>query len=278
MFLAKKTADVFSQQALRGLVAGLAFGLVGEGGKRGHRSFKSSAAAGQWDMSLADSSRTCRMTLRAAGSDGPKSVSMPAGCRRSLPILSTVGTFEVPRADHIALADISGKPVLDFAADGGLPSVPMGHKARPIVSSRSRVLSRKANIWPRRRRPRRRGFQPVETKSAESTAVPSRITAALKPGDLAGRYGVLRDGNKDTGCMITLDDKTRAAKGGFKATLAPACRDQGIVIFDPMGWQLAGGRLVLTARKGHTTHLDLQPDSTWAKDPKEGKALSLKKQ
>ncbi len=49
------------------------------------------------------------------------------------------------------------------------------------------------------------------------------------------------------------------------------------MIFDPVGWQLVDGRLVLTARKGHTTHLDSQPDGTWKKDPKDGKGLSLKK-
>ncbi len=235
------------------------------------------AAAGQWDMSLADSSRSCRMTLRADG-QGPKSVSMPAGCKRSLPILSTVGTFEVPSADHIALADSAGKPVLDFAAAGGptfSANGPQGETYRLVAVSGPFAQSEQMAQATPAKPP---GFQPVDPKPAASTAMPGRITSAMKPADLAGRYNVLRDGNKDTGCMITLDDKTRAAKGGLKATLAPACRDQGIVIFDPMGWQLTAGRLVLTARKGHTTHLDLQQDGTWEKDPKEGKSLSLKRQ
>ena len=76
--------------------------------------------------------------------------------------------------------------------------------------------------------------------------------------------------------MLTLDDKARGLKGN-KAALAPACRDQGLVIFDPAGWSLEKGHLTLTARKGHQTHLDLQSDGLWLKDPKEGKSLSLKK-
>jgi hypothetical protein len=238
------------------------------------------AAVGQWDMSLADSNRTCRMTLRADPAAGQNAVSMPAGCRRSLPILAKVGTFEVPRADHIALADQTGTPVLDFAEESGSSFVangPEGETYRLVSVSNSFAPS---EAVAQTQKPKAPGFQVVETKTAAapaSTAVPSRIAMAVKPGDLAGRYAVLRDGTKDTGCMITLDDKARAPKGGMRATLAPACRDQGIVIFDPMGWQLVAGRMVLTARKGHTTHLDLQPDSTWAKDPKEGKGLSLKK-
>ena len=49
------------------------------------------------------------------------------------------------------------------------------------------------------------------------------------------------------------------------------------MIFDPVGWRIIGGRLVLTARKGHTTQLDLQPDGTWLKDVKDGASLTLKK-
>jgi Protease inhibitor Inh len=99
---------------------------------------------------------------------------------------------------------------------------------------------------------------------------------AATPSDVAGRYAVLRDGGKDTGCMLTLDKRAPAADRE-RASLAPGCRDQGIVIFDPAGWQIVNGRLVLTARKGHKTYLDAQPDGTWKKDPKEGKGLTLKK-
>lgn len=234
---------------------------------------------GQWDITLADSNRSCRMTFRADSTGGPTGISMPAGCKRALPILANVGTFDVSTADHIALEDQAGKPVLDFAGDGRLSFIangPEGETYHLIAISGAYVQGQRMAQATPAKTP---GFQTVESSkaAAESTAMPSRITAAIKPGDLGGRYAVLRDGNKDTGCMITLDDKSRAPKGGFKATLAPACRDQGIVIFDPMGWQLIGGHMVLTARKGHTTHLELQQDGTWEKDPKEGKALGLKK-
>ena len=66
---------------------------------------------------------------------------------------------------------------------------------------------------------------------------------------VAGRYAILRADDKDTGCMLTLETSARA--GGSKALLAPACRDNGMVIFDPVAWSLERGRLALTARKGH---------------------------
>jgi Protease inhibitor Inh len=111
---------------------------------------------------------------------------------------------------------------------------------------------------------------------AASVCVVGAGARAAAPADAAGRYSILRDDGKDTGCMLTLDSHGKAP-GRNKASLAPGCRDQGIVIFDPAGWQIVNGRLVLTARKGHKTYLDAQPDGTWKKDPKEGKNLTLKK-
>ena len=42
---------------------------------------------------------------------------------------------------------------------------------------------------------------------------------------------------------------------GGKAQLAPACRDNGIVVFDPMNWRSEEGKIVLTALKGHKIEL-----------------------
>jgi hypothetical protein len=104
----------------------------------------------------------------------------------------------------------------------------------------------------------------------------AQVSTAYVQAEAAGRYSVLREGGKDTGCMLTLDAKGTTQRKG-KASLAPGCRDQGIVIFDPAGWEIMNGRLVLTARKGHKAHFDARSDGSWEKDAAEGKALSLKK-
>jgi hypothetical protein len=115
-----------------------------------------------------------------------------------------------------------------------------------------------------------------EKPAAAQSAVAAGSTA--RPNDVAGRYIILREGGKDVGCMLTLDDKARAANGDLKAQLAPACRDQGFVIFYPVAWRVERGRLVLTARKGHAAAFDRQADGAWWKDPAEGgKPLGVKK-
>jgi hypothetical protein len=108
-----------------------------------------------------------------------------------------------------------------------------------------------------------------------AAGVSAPLALAASPGDAAGRYSILREGDKDTGCMLTLDARVRG-RAGLKAQLAPACRDNGVVIFDPVGWGLDQGRLVLTARKGHKARFDKDASGVWRRDAKEGKALSLK--
>jgi hypothetical protein len=260
------------------------------------------AAAGQWDMSLGATDRTCRMTLEAGtASGGP--VDMPALCRRSLPILIKVGAWNLPKTDDIELADASGKPILDFVArsEAALSaSGPEGEtyalvpvnapgdfkfepenvsgapgfdvvQATPPTPSESRPPENSGSTPPANP-----AASTAPAKSAVPPPKPSAAASAMKPGDVAGRYSVEREADKDASCLLILNDQAKA-QGGYKASLGPACRDQGIMIFDPVGWRLANGRLVLTARRGHTTHLDLQPDGTWLKDPNEGKPLTLKK-
>lgn len=93
------------------------------------------------------------------------------------------------------------------------------------------------------------------------------LAGAFAAGEIAGRYSVLRD-DKDTGCMLTL-------KGGGGAQLAPACRDNGIVVFDPVKWAIDHGRLALTARKGHKAHFEKDDAGVWRRDAKEGGKAAL---
>jgi hypothetical protein len=93
------------------------------------------------------------------------------------------------------------------------------------------------------------------------------IAGALAAGDAAGRYAVLRD-DKDTGCMLTLS-------GGGRAQLAPACRDNGIVVFDPVRWMADRAGLTLTARKGHAAHFEKDSAGIWRRDAKEAGKSAL---
>lgn len=228
---------------------------------------------GAWTLSLDNGSRECRVTLRPDVAAPGYAVAMPVGCHRAFPVLGAVAIWTEPGDGKLQFDDSSGQPVLNFEpADGGAlkSTSPDGaiYVLQPIGPHKPVVLT-VATAAAR-----------IVTAAGASTGTPKPVTAKLplpSVAEMAGHYAVLRDKAKDTGCMVTFDDKSHGPKGSLKANLAPACRDQGIVIFDPVGWQLQGGHLVLTARKGHTTRLDLQEDGSWLKDPKDGKSLSLKR-
>lgn len=92
--------------------------------------------------------------------------------------------------------------------------------------------------------------------------------AVDRAGDVAGRYSILRD-DKDTACMLTLQP-------GGKAQLAPACRDNGIVVFDPISWRLEQGKLVMKARKGHKLELLRDAAGVWRREGADGKGLGFR--
>ncbi len=219
-------------------------------------------AVGQWDLTLDGSSKTCRLTLRGEQVHGGNYVGIPAGCRRALPALANVIAWTLAAGGEIDLADVYGAPLLSFFPKDGGALAATGPQGETYKLTFAASAPQPAHA-------------PAQSAGAAEPAAAAAKTAtrlSLRPADVAGRYAVLREAGRDTGCMVTLDQSS-------KAYLAPACRDQGIVTFDPVGWRLAGSRLVLTARKGHTTQLDLQPDGTWLKDATlgNGKSLGLKK-
>jgi hypothetical protein len=224
--------------------------------------------SGLWDIALDGGPHRCRLSLRPEHSDrGDHFMVLAPACRRLMPILTKAGRW-TSDADRVTFKEPSGSPVIDFARDGS------GFKAVTPDGATYR-MTMVAAIGRDAAGPETEGLPQPETPPVIHLAATKRV-ATERPSELAGRYAILREKGRDTGCMLTLDDKTRV-RGGDRAALAPACRDQGIVVFDPVAWQIVNGRLVLTAKAGHVTHLDKQEDGTWLKDPSEGKSLSLKK-
>ncbi|MBK9082149.1 MAG: AprI/Inh family metalloprotease inhibitor [Rhizobiales bacterium] len=261
--------------------------LSADAGAATDRKLTIDQATGAWDMSLADTNRRCRLVLRGEAEGAAQALAMPAGCRRALPILAEAGGWRAGEDGRLRVVARDGGPVLEFSmqpAGDLLATGPEGetYTLSPADPAKRAQLAQTAapvsappaapvSAPPAAARPTP-GFQLAQTPK------PAPADAGKSAASVAGRYAVLREEGRDTGCMVTLDDKGRGVQGASKAVLAPACRDQGIVIFDPAGWRFDKGRLVLIARKGHSATFDLQANGAWLKDPKEGgKALGLKK-
>lgn len=203
------------------------------------------SAVGVWRLSQGQG-RECTIQLRQGKRGGIHPVGMPPGCRHTMPGVAKVTGWKLPAPDQLELTDKAGATVLAFAASNGELSA-KGSRGESYALGAANAAGRTA--------------QPASAPRGPS--VPA--------SEMPGRYSVLREGNKDTGCMLTLHP-------GGRAQLAPACRDNGISVFDPVGWSYVGSRLVLRARKGHHANFEYEQDQSWQKDAKEGgKKLGFRK-
>jgi hypothetical protein len=260
----KRSAPAIAREI--GLAAILAAGFLAHRGAAAETTpQRLDSISGQWELSLDETNRKCRLALRIEPTRaGAHILSMPYGCRKAFSLLADAQGWTLASDGQVEFLSTDGVALLRFAADSTDRLTAHGPDYAVYRLTATRALAASETLD--------RG----STEPAKVAAKAAPPAALLRPGDLSGRYAILREAGRDTGCMLTLDEKT-PSQGGSKAFLAPACRDQGIVVFDPVGWRIARGRLVLTARKGHSTELDLQPDGTWQKDPKDGRSLGLKK-
>ena len=230
---------------------------------------------GQWDMSLDNTNRKCRVTLRpdAASANfgqGNFGVAMPFGCKRALPILTDVGAWANKSDTDVILISDSGKMVLDFSWGPDHASLisrgpdAEGYHLAPVRAGQ--VAANDAPAAPV-------GFAPLEKTVPKPAVMDNAAITAI-----AGRYMVVRDAKIPPNCAIMLDGGKPSPKGNRMGAMEKGCADKGIEIFNPVAWRLDGDHLVLVAKRGHEALFVHQADGLWTKDGKGGKALSLKKQ
>jgi hypothetical protein len=219
-------------------------------------------AAGVWELS--EGARKCAIRLLAEPAGKGNALGMPVGCRHSMAAIAAATNWTLDDGDRIVLADRTGTAVLSFAAGSGalMATGPKGETYSLTSAADAKQPPRAGSKFE---------VAQVQPKPALAPAVAVSHGPPVPAAEIPGRYSVLRDATKDTGCMLTLNP-------GGRAQLAPACRDNGFVIFDPQTWSYAGGKLRLTARKGHAAAFEHGIDGTWQKDPKEGgKPLGFRK-
>ncbi|MDE2361876.1 MAG: AprI/Inh family metalloprotease inhibitor [Hyphomicrobiales bacterium] len=213
-------------------------------------------AAGVWRLSEDNGDRVCSLQLSGEATAAGLLIGLPPACRHAMPALANVAAWKLVSQTQIDFLSKTGLDVMRFKAQKtGLVATGPGGETYVLMTKRDVAEG---------------AAKPVAAARGQQGG------PAVHAADLPGRYSILRDVSKDTGCMLTLEAAPRALAG--RAHLAPACRDNGIVVFDPQSWSFVGGGLRLTARKGHSANFDMTPDGSWQKDPKEGgKALGFRK-
>lgn len=248
------------------------------------------ALAGSWELANPKASRSCRLTLGSDPVPGGRQIGAPPACRIAVPLLVQVSAWTINDDKSISLVDGAGKSVIDFRTAGGpghfaakagtetyVLTPLVGPKDADRTGSIAAALSGKDGKTAPSSAPAGQkvaaGAAPAATPAAAAAAEP----APLRADALVGLYGVAREKNKPI-CSLDLA-ATPLKKGGlYAAKLSGGCIDPGLKVFDPIGWRVDKGHLVLVARKGHEQGFAQGADGVFSKDPPSGAQLFLRKQ
>ncbi len=235
--------------------------------------------AGAWDVSNSKG-RKCRLQLnnRQPGAK-PLVLGVPTPCKATFPPLTTTTQWELLREGAVIFMAADGAEVLRFTRAG---SGPLKAKAgaeefqiEPIPgrypSSEQQQAILQATSPPQAANaPARVGAAP-QVGAAAATSV-----AAPPPERITGLHALMRTAGREA-CRIDLKSNPAKRVGEKEAVLVGNCADQGLKTFDPAGWRIDQNKLVLMARKGHSTSFAYGSDNVWRKDPPTGAVLMLQK-
>lgn len=221
---------------------------------------------GAWDLEQIGASRKCTITLGAEDAAHGRQLRFPATCRRALPVLDGIASWNVGPDGAPRLNDALGKAVIAFRENGDAGLQGKGPDGKDYG------LDPKAH--PRAaRRPAVSRAEAAATAAQRPTVVDQ--ASAPSPASLPGRYAVMRQPNRET-CRVVLGPAPAGVQARAPAAFEGHCQDTGLTIFDPVGWRYEAGRLALLARKGHSVELVFE-SGQWRKDPAVGAPLLLRK-
>jgi hypothetical protein len=221
------------------------------------------SAAGRWDLLLDGTSRSCRVMLALDESIVGRALRFPAGCRRALPILNGIGGWTITDKTRVSLLDNQGAVALRFERQGDDVLV-----ARAATGEVFRLERPEGVVQPVR-------LPPTPPPIGVPQVTPVDPAKAPPLASIPGVYAIDRYSEREV-CRIDLG-RAMTGSGRFEARVLDGCRDLGLAAFEPVAWRYEGGRLTLTARRGHEVTLISERDGHWRRDPEVGATLILRK-
>ena len=185
---------------------------------------------GQWELSTAERSKTCAVTLKADPASQGLKLELEKGCAEALPFTKDITSWSVKGLDIVRLQDAKGQPVIDFTEveSGIFEGLRTGEGVyilQDLVSARS---------------------------------------LARSMDQMIGDWAMVRSNNRVI-CGLTLTN-TEAGPDNFAAFLKPRC-DPLVATFAPNAWRLDRGELVLQSASGETWRFQADDNAQWRRVP-----------
>ena len=196
---------------------------------------------GQWELSTAERSKTCVVTLK--GDSGPQGLKLELepGCAAALPFTKDIAAWNIKGLDIVRLQDAAGQPVIDFTeVESGI-------------------------------------FEGLRT--GEGIYILQNLVAArslAKSMDqMIGDWAMVHSNGQPI-CGLTLTN-TEATADNFAVFLKPHC-DPAVAAFAPTMWRLERGELRLMSNSGEVWRFEADDNAQWRRVPDSADPLIMLRQ
>lgn len=193
---------------------------------------------GQWELSTAERSRTCVVTLmKDSGPKGMK-LELEKGCAEALPFTKDIVAWAVRGLDLVRFLDAQGQPVIDLS------------------EVESGILE---------------GIRTGEGVYILQQLAAARATARSLD-QMFGDWTIVRGGGRPI-CTLTLTS-TESGKDGFAVQMKQRCGPP-IANFLPVTWRLERGELLLSSASGSVWRFEADDNAQWRRVPDTADPLLL---
>jgi len=196
---------------------------------------------GQWELSTADRSKTCVVTLKPDSTPQGLRLELEPACATSLPFTTDITGWTVKGLDIVRLQDKAGEAVLDF------------------TEVESGILE---------------GVRPGEGVYILQDLAAARSIAKTMD-QMIGDWTMVR-GNGNTICGLTLTNND-AGHDNFQVFLKPKC-DPTVAAFNPTQWRLEHGQIMLMSDGGETWRFEADDNAQWRLVPDSADPLIMVRQ
>lgn len=196
---------------------------------------------GQWELSTAERSKTCVITLKDEPAPKGQMLELEPGCSAALPFTKDIAAWSIKGLDIVRLQDAAGRPVIDFTEveSGILEGQRAGegiYLLQNLADARSlaRSMDQMIGDW--------------SLERADGTSI----------------------------CGLTLTN-TPAGQDNFELYLKPRC-DPLVTNFAPKVWRLERGVIMLIAPSGEIWNFEADDNAQWRRVPDSANPMILVRQ
>ncbi len=197
---------------------------------------------GQWELSTAERSKTCVVTLKGDSSPQGLKLELEPGCAAALPFTKDIAAWNIKGLDIVRLQDAAGQPVIDF------------------TEVESGIFEGK--------------------RTGEGIYILQNLVAArslAKSMDqMIGDWAMVHNNGQPI-CGLTLTNTEVTTADNFAVFLKPHC-DPVVAAFAPTMWRLERGELRLMSNSGEVWRFEADDNAQWRRVPDSADPLIMLRQ